>query len=423
MAAVADSPASAYRPRLADGRLTALLDAFPAVLVNGPRAIGKTTTARQFAASVVRLDQPAQAAAFLADPDAALRGRAEPILLDEWQEVPGVLGAVKRATDDDSHPGRFLLTGSVRSDLENQVWPGTGRLMRVSMYGLNELEIQGRGAAARQSLLEALIAADPSGITLPSTRPDLVDYVALALRGGFPAVALHSLKPDLQDAWINSYLDQLLTRDSFSMLPDRNHHKLDRYFQTLAAGSAGQPTNKTLYDAAGIDARTAAAYDALLQALFIADDIPAWDTNQLSRLIMLRKRYVVDPALMAAALNATTETILADGDLLGRIIDTYVMAQLRPEIALRGSRTRVFHVRTKGGREEIDIVIEVPGGRVVALELKATAAPSSRDAKHLRWLRDRLGDRFIYGGVMHTGPDLIEFDDRICAIPICAMWG
>ena len=97
-----------------------LLTTFSAVLVNGPRASGKTTSARQHAATVVRLDQSAQAAAFRTDPDGVLRDRVEPILLDEWQEVPDVMGAVTRAVDDDPRPGRFVLTGSVRHDLENR---------------------------------------------------------------------------------------------------------------------------------------------------------------------------------------------------------------------------------------------------------------------------------------------------------------
>lgn len=97
-----------YTPRLADAVLGRLLDEIPAVLLVGPRAAGKTTTAGRLAAHVVRLDRPAEAAAFEADADAALRGLPEPVLLDEWQAVPGVLGAVKRAVDTDPRPGRFL---------------------------------------------------------------------------------------------------------------------------------------------------------------------------------------------------------------------------------------------------------------------------------------------------------------------------
>ena len=156
-----------YRSRLADDHLIALTSVFPAVLINGPRATGKTTTARQQAASEVRLDQPAQAAAFHLDPDAALRDREEPVLLDEWQEVPDVLGAVKRSVDDDPRPGRFILTGSVRSDLEHKVWPGTGRLIRMQMFGLSELEIRDAIRPSRPSFLAALATCSPHAFSLP----------------------------------------------------------------------------------------------------------------------------------------------------------------------------------------------------------------------------------------------------------------
>jgi predicted AAA+ superfamily ATPase len=101
-----------------DGLLAELLAELPAVMVTGPRAGGKTTTAARHAASVVRLDRVLEVEAFRADPDVALREYEEPILLDEWQEEPGVLGAVKRAVDEDPRPGRFLLTGSVRAELD-----------------------------------------------------------------------------------------------------------------------------------------------------------------------------------------------------------------------------------------------------------------------------------------------------------------
>lgn len=111
------------------------------------RAAGKTTSAARRAATAVSLDREAEAIAFAGDPDAALRDLPEPILLDEWQTVPGVLGAVKRAVDADPRPGRFLLTGSVRAELENAVWPGTGRLVPVAMYPMTVREALGRASA------------------------------------------------------------------------------------------------------------------------------------------------------------------------------------------------------------------------------------------------------------------------------------
>lgn len=126
---------------------------------------------------------------------------------------------------------------------------------------------------------------------------------------------------------------------------------------------------------------------------------------------------------MAAALGATVDTVMADNDLLGRTIDTFTMAQLRPEIALTSRRVRLFHLRTKAGREEVDIVIELPGRKLIAIEIKASASPSLKDAKHLRWLQDRFPDRFVVGVVFHTGPDVIRLDKKTLAVPICAFWG
>lgn len=411
----------AYQPRLIDGYLSRLLESFPAVLVNGPRAAGKTTSARQHAASIVRFDQPAQAAAFRADPDSALADRAEPVLLDEWQEVPDVLGAVKRSVDDDSRPGRFILTGSVRADLEQTMWPGTGRLVRVQMFGLTEREIDTEGETEPASGFLEKLTTNPDAFATPSTPIDLRGYVERSIRGGFPGLVLDDGSP-MRDVWVNSYLDQLLTRDTHSLATDRDQYKLARYFEAIAASSAGIAEHKTLYDAAGIDRRTADAYDELLGRLFVAEQIPAWSSRHLDRLVKTSKRYIVDGALMAAALDATVDTIINDGDLLGRTIDTFVMAQLRPEVALAQRRTRVHHLRTKAGREEIDIVLEMPGGKLIGIEVKASAAPRSSDAKHLQWLRDRFPDRFVAGAVLHTGPDIIELDDRIMALPISTFW-
>src|SRR5580692_8687640 len=120
-----DSISGDYRRRLIDLTLDDLLAELSAVMVVGARASGKTTTLRRRAATTVQLNVPAEAAAFEADPDAALRGLDEPVLLDEWQAVPQVLGAVRRAVDADSRPCRFLLTGSISGELEGDSWPAT----------------------------------------------------------------------------------------------------------------------------------------------------------------------------------------------------------------------------------------------------------------------------------------------------------
>jgi len=412
-------PATDYIPRLADARLQELFAELPALLLVGPRATGKTTTARRHARTVVRLDSEAEAGAFRADPDAALRALQTPVLLDEWQAVPGVLGAVKRAVDDKTRAGRFLLTGSVHADLDTQAWPGTGRLVRVQMYGLTVREMTGRPAG--QPFLDRLALADIDALAPASDPPDLLGYVDLALRGGFPEVALQ-LDGASRHAWLESYVEQLLTRDVETLAGHRDPRLLRRYFEALALSSAGMAESKTIYEAAGINRKTAIAYERLLTNLFVLDTLPAWMSNRLSRLVKTGKRYLVDTSLIAAALRLDQTSVLRDGDLLGRVLDTFVVAQIRPEVDLSPSRPRLHHLRTRDGHE-VDLIAELPANGVLAIEIKATSSPKATDARHLMWMRERLGDRFLAGAVLHTGPRPFQIAERIFALPICTLWG
>jgi len=417
---VSDAPV--YRLRLANAHLTYLLNEFPAVMINGARAIGKTTTASQHVAQLIRLDDPGIAAAFRADPDAALRRTTRPVLLDEWQEVPGVLGAVKRVVDRDRTAGQFILTGSVRAELTNEMWAGTGRNVRLSMYPLTERELRNEHQLDQPSFLDRVIASGLDSVTLPSDVPDIDGYIEAALRGGFPEVAYRDRSPRARAIWLTSYVDDLITRDAALLGAAKDPVKIRRYLSILALNNAGLPSEATLYRAADVNARTAAGYDQLLRNLYILDVVPAWSSNRLSRLIKTGKRYMVDTGLAAAAAGISAASVLANSDLVGRYFDAFATAQLRPEIALSYPRPILHHLRMEAGRREIDLVIEIGGSRIVAIEFKAGVAPTLRDAKHLFWLRDELGMDFVAGVVLHSGPGIYELGDRVYAVPLCALW-
>ena len=404
-----------YLPRQIDGLLSELLAELPAVLIVGPRATGKTTTAARHGAALVRLDRAAEAAAFRADADVALASFDEPVVLDEWQEVPGVLGAVKRAVDRDPRPGRFVLTGSVRADIEAQTWPGTGRVVRVAMFPMTVAE---RGERSTSPLVDRIVDGDALEAAAPGT--DLAGYIDLALQGGFPEML--ALSEQGRRRWVDGYIDQLLTRDVALVDRGRDPARLRRYLEAYALSSAGLAEDKTLYDAAGIDRRTALAYEALLVNLQVVESIPAWTSNRLKRLTLSSKRYLIDPALLAGIIGVTQTAVLRDGDLLGRLLDTFVAAQLRPETQVARHRARLYHLRQEQGRHEIDLLVELGAERVIGIEVKADSAPDASSAKHLSWLRDELGDRFVGGVVLHTGPAAFSLGDRITAAPISTLW-
>ncbi|MGB7587246.1 MAG: DUF4143 domain-containing protein [Solirubrobacterales bacterium] len=411
-----------YIRRLIDPVLDELIAQLPALMLVGPRATGKTRTGERRAANVVRLDRKTEAVAFEGDPDAALRDTPEPVLLDEWQMVPDVLGAVRRAVDSEPRPGRFLLTGSVRATLENDIWPATGRLVRLAMYPMSQREIADR--IAGPTFFDRL--AEGGDLSSPSDPPDLRGYVELALRSGFPEPALRLTGP-AREAWLEGYVNDLLTHDveqlEESPTRRRDPQRMRRYFEAYALNSAGVADHKTIFDAAQVNKLTAAAYEDLLSGLLIAEQVPAWTSNRLKRLVRQPKRYLVDPALIAAALRIDERGVMRDGDLLGRVLDTFVAAQLRPELAASSTRPRLHHLRTEQGRHEIDLIAELAGERLIGIEVKAGSVATADDARHLAWLREEIGERFVAGVVLHTGARIYEVGERIVAAPIASIWG
>lgn len=407
---------SDYRHRLIDGLLSECLAELPAVMLVGPRACGKTTTAARHAATVLRVDTEQGSAALRADPDSALRNRDEPVLIDEWQELPAVMGAVKRAVDVERRPGRFLITGSARSNTDARLWPATGRVVMVPMHPLTVAELLGRPT---RTFVDRVVANE--ALRGDSPPPELADYLRLALQGGFPEPALELSETGAQ-LWLASYADQVALRDARSHGQTPDSARMRRYLEALAINSARTPMDKTLYDAAGIDRRTAQSYEQLLSDLVITDHLSAWSTNRLKRLSRMPKRYLVDSGLMAAILEVDLDDALSDGWLLGNLIDTFVVAQLQAEAPVAAARYRLSHLRDQNGRREIDVIAELSRGRLIGIEIKAAADVRRSDARHLIWLRDSIGESFIAGIVLHTGPDTFELDERIVAAPISTLW-
>ncbi|MGB3675608.1 MAG: DUF4143 domain-containing protein [Candidatus Nanopelagicales bacterium] len=407
-----------YLPRDADHVLVEMLEDHAAVLVVGPRGAGKTTSCEQHARTIIRLGDKAVADAFRAGPAAILSERDEPILVDEWQEVPVSLQAIKIAVDTNPSRGRFLVTGSVRCDIDAPTWPGTGQLVRLPLFGLTEREIEGR--VGSQSWLNTVLSGEP--VPHHRSETDVRGDVQRALRSGFPEPALMTTDRG-RARWLSSYVDQLVTRDAQSISPGRDPQRLRSYLTALTRNSAGIVDDITLWIAAGIAKDTARAYDTLLQNLLVTDRLPAWTSNRLKRLTLAPKRYLVDAGLFTGVLGLTESDVLVDGDMLGRLIETFVVAQCRAEVALMSPAPRMHHLRMAEGQHEIDLVIEVGPRRLFAFEIKATASPDPGDARHLRWFRRELGDDRVTTILFHTGQESLTFDDGTHAAPISALWG
>lgn len=217
-------------------------------------------------------------------------------------------------------------------------------------------------------------------------------------------------------------MDEIVARDGALVDGARDPVRLRRYLQALAANTAGAPEHKSLYEAAGVNRATAVGYDRLLVALLVLDPLPAWSTNQLARLTSAPKRHLIDPALLGPLLGVDPAGVLRSADLLGRVLESFVVAQLRAELTVAETAPRLFHLRDRDGRHEVDVVVELADGRIIGIEVKAAATARPPDARHLLWLRERLGERMIAGIVLHAGPHSFPLDDRIQAAPISSLW-
>lgn len=408
-----------YVTRIVDGLLDELLESFPAVYLVGPRAAGKTTTAIRRAGTVLRLDDPQVRLAVAAAPDELISGLDEPVVIDEWQEVPDVLGAVKRSVDSDPRPGRFILTGSILSELDSHVWPGTGRILQVPMYGMSVREL--RGLAGLPPFIDRVFAEGVEAVPAPRQHLTIRNYLDLMLEGSFPEPALR-IPASRRRRWFSGYVEQMLTKDVSAIAPRRDPELLRRYLSVLAVNTAGIVADATLCSAAGVNSKTALAYQGLLQRMFVLDLMPAWFSNRLKRLTKAPKRHLVDPALVAAVLGLGKDAILYGPDMLGRLLDTFVTAQLRAEVAASDHNPRLCHLREEHGRHEVDLIVESAAGQLLAIEVKAAGTASQADARHLAWLRDDLGASFTAGVVFHSGPHVFPLGDRIVAAPISSLW-
>jgi predicted AAA+ superfamily ATPase len=251
--------------------------------------------------------------------------------------------------------------------------------------------------------------------------PTAVDYLRHAFIGGLPESVL-ARSDAARRRWLESYVDHVVQRDVFLVGVKPDSRRLGHYLSALAVHSACVVEAATLFTAAGISRKTALAYDDVLAGLFVVDEVPAWWPSRLSRLTQRPKRYFIDSGLIPAVLGLDFTGITRNAHLVGRMIETFVAAQIRSEIAVAASRPSMFHLREQAGRREVDIILEYPMGKVVAIEVKTAGIVGPSDARHLAWLRDQWRDDFLCGVVLHTGPGTTTISDRIFAAPISTLW-
>lgn len=419
-----------YKARIIDAELDELLPFLAAISVEGAKGVGKTATAERRATSVVRLDQGAQRAIAEADPGAMLE-RRPPILLDEWQRVPAIWDAVRRAVDGGASPGRFLLTGSALP-ADQPVHSGAGRIVSLRMRPMTLAE---RGVDTPTVSLRSLLTGSKPALT-GTTRVRLTDYVEEILRSGFPA--FQTLKGRALRTHLDSYLARIVDRDFKEQgIVVRRPQTLRRWMTAYAAAISTTASLEKIRDAATGDERekpakaTGLLYREVLERLWVVDPVPPWlpTNNHLTALGQAPKHQLVDPALAARLLHLDADALLEgaplegpasalaprDSTFLGRFFEALVTQDVR--VYAQAAEASVHHLRTHAGRQEVDLIVARGPRRVVAIEVKLSAEVNDDDVQHLHWLKERIGHDLLDSIVVTTGPQAYRRRDGIGVVP------
>lgn len=382
------------------------------------------------AATVHRLDNPGELEIATSDPARLLEG-ATPVLIDEWQRLPEVWDLVRRAVDDGAPPGSFLLTGSaIPANLPAH--SGAGRVATVRMRPMTLTE---RGFKPSVGIAELIDGMRPK--IGGETELGLTEYVGEILASGFPAIRMlagRALRTQL-DAYVDRVIERDIPDDAGTLI--RNPAALRRWMAAFAAASSTTTTFEKIRDAASPGQekkpakQTSQGYRDALSRVWILDEVPAWipTANHLRQLGSAPKHQLADPALAARLLGLDATALLnddvdgpaipRDGTFVGALFES--LATLCVRTFAEAAEARAGHLRTARGRQEVDLVIERPDGRVVAIEVKLSRTVSDDDVRHLRWLGQRLGDRLLDRVILTTGPAAYRRTDGIAVVPLALL--
>lgn len=392
------------------------------VILQGARQVGKSTLAeviaRPMEALMVTLDDPDARVFAESDPVGFVTQRPGRLLvIDELQRVPELVIAMKAAVDRDKRSGQFLVTGSANLlDLAATHESLAGRAESVELHSFSQGELSG----VRGSFIDAAFEARSfAGFESALTRRDYIDR---ACAGGYPE-ALQREGAPRRKAWYDNYLSQIVRRDASDITGLQRLAELPRILRLIAARSGTTMVWSSLANDTEIPRRTLEPYIRLLETLYLINVLPAWAANLTSREVKQPKVFLSDSGLAASLLGLTPETATTAPAYaqLGGLLEGFVVGELRRQIGWSEQQPTMGHYRDSRNTE-VDIVLESPDGRVVALEVKASATIQSKDITGLSYLRDRLGDRFIGGYIACTAPQARPIGERLTMLPIGALW-
>lgn len=407
-------------------RIIELLQDFRIVYLTGPRQAGKSTLAREIAKELgmgyYTLDDAALQASAHSDPQGLLASLKKPLVLDEFQQAPSLIGAIKMVSDTaDGQRGIFLLTGSsdiFRSAQVQEALPG--HMARIELYPLAHSERHGH----RANQIDQLFSATFNAVTQQPL--DRITLGQMLMEGGYPEAI--SKSPRSRSAWFSSYIEGRLLKDFETMHQAKGdyHSKLSALIRNLAGLSGNLVKYANIANDLSQDDKTVKRYMEILELMFIIHRLNPYVRNSAKRAVVgMPKLHFIDTGLACHLLGLKNAETLHTSLFFGGLVENFVYGELLKHAAWSAEEVNFYHFRD-AARHELDLVVERSDGKVVGIEVKASMTVKPEDFAGLASFADYAKDRFLHGILFYSGDKRLPFriqGTTYYAVPISTILG
>lgn len=413
-----DMEAKEYR-RFAESPVLEAMADTPVVVIQGARQVGKSTLVHHLSneLSSVRsftLDDPATLAIARSDPSFFVDQNPDGVLvIDEAQRAPELILPIKASVDRDRRPGRFLLTGS--ADLLQVKGSGdslAGRAETIELWPFSQGELGRR--KAREDFVTWIL-----------TRPDLAPSTRLApdilTKGGYPEITKRTPARALR--WFDSYITRLASHDARDLTGGGFPDHLATMLRIIAAGGQGELVKAKLAREIGISESAVSSYLRLAVDMRLVYTLPSWGRSPRGRITRRQKVGLNDTGLAAAlsAFSPAQSLTVGGREQYGNLVEQFVALELAKQRTWSQQTFDIYHFRHLDGLE-VDLVIELHDGRLIAIEVKSTTSPTQRAWDNLIRFREAFAEREIIGVCLHAGETSARINGWLDILPISMLW-
>jgi uncharacterized protein len=406
-----------HYPRWQKMTIKRLMSERRVLLLSGPRQSGKTTLARELESDQTEyrsLDDNTLREAAESDPQGFVKCNTKTLIIDEVQLTPSLLPAIKKAVDENTRPGQYLLTGSANIQSLPLVRESlAGRIANIRLRPLAWGEVK---KVAPRFIESAFMQSFSRSFTLY----DRDALMELALCGGFPEPI--RLQDRGRRRWHTDYINAILERDLKEIARIHRKNAMRELVNILAAWSGKFMDISAIGSGLSIQRPTIESYVNALETLYLVERIYPWTKTDYSRVGKQSKLFMADSGLMATLLRWKMDQVRFDPDRSGNLMETFAFNEIMAQVDAADGLYEIFHYRDREKRE-IDFLIEREDNALLGIEVKAGSAVGKNDFNHLKWFKNNIAtpQKFI-GIILYTGEIAVSFGDNLWAVPFGLLW-